>query len=210
MKLSITRALSELKLLSSRIERAISDSNLIITHKKSAKKVDTIHTPEEFTQNAKASYQSITDLINRRKAIKSAIVKSNAETFVTINGKSMSVAEAIERKDSISFEQTLLNHMKSQLNSAKALCQRSNDVVQLKLDELLITTFGKEGKAKVSPDEIESVSKPYLAQNEWEVLDILKLEIKIKELSDEIEGFLAECDYVLVTSNCITQIEIPD
>jgi hypothetical protein len=208
--MSITRALSELKLLSSRIEKSIVESNLVIAYKKSAKKVDNVHTPEEFAENAKSYYKSIVDLINRRKAIKSAIVKSNAETFVTINEKQITVAEAIERKDSINLEKSLLNHMQQQYNQSKASCQRNNDMVQLKLDELLLTTFGKESKQKISADEIESVSKPYLAQNEWEILDILKLETKIKELNDEIEGFLSEVDYILVTSNCITEIEIPD
>lgn len=210
MKISITRALSELKLLSSRIEKSISDSDLVIAYKKSAKKVDNVNTPEEFSDNAKSSYQSTVDLINRRKAIKSAIVKSNAETFVTISEKTITVAEAIERKDSITFEKDLLAHMQRQYNQAKASCQAMNDRVQQKLDDLLLTTFGKESKQKITADEIESVSKPYLAQNEWVILDVLKLEAKIKELNDEVEGFLSEVDYILVTSNCITMIEIPD
>lgn len=62
MIISITRALSELKLLSSRIEKSITESNLVIAYKKSAKKVDNIHSPEEFTNNAKSYYKSVVGL----------------------------------------------------------------------------------------------------------------------------------------------------
>lgn len=207
MEMSVQRALSELKLLHGRIERAISDAYLISSYKKSAKKVNNIDTPAEFSAKAEASYQSIVDLTERRKKIKSAIVASNANTMVKIAGKEMTVAEAIERKESISYEISLLSHMESQYRTALANCQRANDMVQIKLDELLLTTLGKEGKQKATTDEVEAISKPYLEQNQHEVLDVLKLGDKIKELKEVIEQFNSEVDFVLSESNVITKIE---
>jgi len=210
MEYSITRALSELKLLHTRIERAVNEASFIITYKMSAKKVNNIDNPAEFADKAKASYQSINDLIERRKKIKSAIVESNAITLVKIGGVEMTVANAIERKESIKYELALLANMEKQYNQMLALAQRNNEAVQFKLDELLIASFGKESKGKVSEDEIASISKPYLEQNEFVVLDELKLGDKIKALKESIETFNAEVDFTLSTANCLTMIEVAD
>ena len=61
---------------------------------------------------AKADYQSIEALIKRRNAIKSAIVVSNATTKIEVAGVKMTVAEAIERKTSISYDIQLLDKLK--------------------------------------------------------------------------------------------------
>ncbi len=210
MIMSIQRALAELKLLHSRIGRTIDDSNLIISYKKSSKKVNNIDTPDEYAEKAKSSFQSITDLIERRRKIKSAIVESNAKKVVVISGKEYSVASAIERKESIVYQKTLLANIERQYMNALVSAQRANDAVQIKLDDLLLITLGKEGKQKASSDEIEMISKPYLEQNQHEILDVLKLGDKIKALKEEIESFVSEVDYVLSESNVITQIEIED
>ena len=210
MIMSVQRALAELKLLHSRTGRTIDDSNFIISYKKSSKKVNGIDTPDEYAEKAKSSFQSITDLIERRRRIKSAIVESNAKNIVTISGIEYSVASAIERKESIVYHKTLLANMERQYMSALVSAQKANDAVQIKLDDLLITTLGKEGKQKASSDEIEMISKPYLDQNQHEILDVLKLGDKIKALKDEIESFESEVDLVLSESNVVSMIEIED
>jgi hypothetical protein len=210
MQISITRALAELKLLNSRIERKIGESIFLAANKKSAKKVNNVFTKEEFVENAKADYQSVIDLIERRKKIKAAIVDSNAKTVVTIANKSMTVAEAIERKESIQYDKTLLNAMERQYNSVVAKVTSENEKVQQKLDDLLLTSFGKEGKQKASEDEIAVISKPYLEQNEFECIDPLEMAKKIRAMKEDIEGFTSEVDFILSESNTITKIEIPD
>ena len=102
-KISITEALNELKLYDSKILKAITNAKLVGAAKKFSDKVG-VFKKEDFEDRAKASYQSVTDLIANRNALKSAIVKSNAITEVTVNGKTMTVAEAIERKNSIDYD----------------------------------------------------------------------------------------------------------
>jgi hypothetical protein len=209
-ELSITRALAELKLLNDRITRKVSDSTFVSSNKKSAKKVNNVYSIDEFNEMVKANYQSIVDLIKRRKLIKSAIVESNAKTIVTIGGKEMTVADAIERKESISYDKILLQEMERQYKYALAKVQSENDKVQVKLDELLIASFGKEGKQKVSEDEINIIANPYREANEYQVIDVLDLKNKIEELKTSIEDFELNVDFELSTSNAITKIEIPD
>jgi len=210
MEMSITRALSELKLLNSRIERKTGESVFLTANKKSAKKVNNVYTKEEFIENAKADYQSVLDLIERRKKIKSAIVASNSNTVITIAKKEMTVAEAIERKESIVFDKKLLEAMVRQFNSVVASANQSNQIVQNKLDELITVSFGKEAKQKVSEDDIALISKPYLEQNEVEIINPLNLQDKVKALKEEIENFESEVDFILSESNTITKIEIAE
>lgn len=206
-KISITEALNELKLYDSKINKAISNAKLASAAKKSSDKVGVV-TKENFEERAKASYQSVTDLIANRNALKSAIVKSNAVTEVTINDKTMTVAEAIERKNSIDYDVTLLNEMKKQYVTATDTVNKENKKVDNKVDELLSTLIGKDSDKKISKEDQEAIEKPYREKNEYEFIDPIGIYDKMLELEADIDGFNSEVDTKLVLSNATTFIEI--
>ena len=206
-KISITEALNELKLYDSKINKAIANAKLASAAKKSSDKVGVIQ-KDEFKERAKASYQSVTDLITNRNALKSAIVKSNAVTEVTINGKTMTVAEAIERKNSIDYDVTLLNEMKKQYVTATDTVNKENKKVDNKVDELLSTLIGKDSDKKISKEDQEAIEKPYREKNEYEFIDPIGIYDKMLELEADIDGFNSEVDTRLVLSNATTFIEI--
>lgn len=211
MEITITRALAELKLLDSRINNAIHGSQFIVANKKSAAKVNGISTKDEFIAKAKASIQSIEQLIENKKAIKSAIVASNAITEVTIAGVKMTVAEAIERKSAIEYEKTLLLVMEQQLRSAQAKYETEQARVQQGLENQLTAVLGsKDQRSNIGQETIDAVSVPYLRLNEWELINPLKIDEKIAELRKQVEDFEHEVDFVLSESNTITKIVIPD
>ncbi|MBS5368933.1 MAG: hypothetical protein KHY19_05675, partial [Coprobacillus cateniformis] len=134
-KISITQALNELKLYNEKILKAIEKVNLVGYAKKSFDKIG-VFTKDEFSANCKADYQSLTDIIANRNYIKSAIVKSNAVTEVKIGESVMTVAEAIERKTSIQYDELLLDKMKAQYAAATSNVERENKRVDAKVDEL--------------------------------------------------------------------------
>lgn len=206
-KISITEALNELKLYDSKINKAISAGRFTGASKKSSDKVGAIK-KEDFEEKAKASYQSVTDLIKNRNTLKSAIVKSNAVTEVTINGKTMTVAEAIERKNSIDYEVCLLNEMKRQYVTATDTVNKENKKVDNKVDELIQTLVGKDSDKKVDKDAIEAIESPYRLKNEWELIDPIKIFDEMLKLEEEIDGFKTNCDTALVISNAITSVEV--
>lgn len=206
-KISITEALNELKLYDSKINKAIANAKLASAAKKSSDKVGVVK-KDEFEERAKASYQSVTDLIANRNALKSAIVKSNAVTEVTINGKIMTVAEAIERKNSIDYDVTLLNEMKKQYVTATDTVNKENKKVDNKVDELLSTLIGKDSDKKISKEDQEAIEKPYREKNEYEFIDPIGIYDKMLELEVDIDGFNSEVDTRLVLSNATTFIEI--
>lgn len=206
-KISITEALNELKLYDSKITKAITNATFCGATKKSSDKVGVIK-KEDFDERAKASYQSVTDLIANRNALKSSIVKSNAVTEVEIDGKVMTRAEAIERKNSIEYDETLLNEMKRQYANATATVDKENKKVDSKVDDLLTTLIGKDSDKKLNKEDQEAVEKPYREKNEFEFVDPLGLYEKIQELEANIDGFKSNVDTVLVLSNATTFIEV--
>lgn len=206
-KISITEALNELKLYDSKITKAITNATFCGAAKKSADKVGVVN-KENFNERAKASYQSCTDLIANRNALKSAIVKSNAVTEVEIDNTIMTVAEAIERKNSIGYDETLLNEMKRQYANVTATVDKENKKVDSKVDDLLTTLVGKESDKKLSKEDQEAVEKPYREKNEFEFVDPLGLYEKIQTLEADIDGFKSNVDTALVLSNATTFIEV--
>lgn len=207
MEMSITRALSELKLLEKRIEKSIREAQFVesVVGKKSIAGYSTV---EEYEKKANATYQSILDLIKRRKEIKSKIVKSNAITNVKVAGKEMTVAEAIERKSSIENEEKLLAKLKQDFATKKNQVERENINMNNRLDSLIEKNFGTEGKK----DELqyELIAKPFRESNEAKLINPLNIVEKIEDLETDIDTFIQEVDVVLSEANARTSITIED
>ncbi len=101
-KMTIHRALSELKLIDARITKQISEIEPTGIFQK-GKLINGYKTPEDFNTTAKSKMDSVNDLIKRKVTIKSAIVNSNSTTKVNVGGTEMSVADAITFKGVIAF-----------------------------------------------------------------------------------------------------------
>lgn len=206
-KISITEALNELKLYDARIRKAISNSTFCGATKKSFDNVGIIKR-KDFDDRAKASYQSVRDLISNRNMLKSAIVKSNAETEVEIAGKKMTRAEAIERKNSIEYEEVLLNEMKNQYADATDTVAKENKKVDVQIDKLLETFTGRDSDKKLDKEAMSAISDPYREKNEYEFVDPISIFDKIAELEADIDGFESNVDTVLCISNATSFIEV--
>lgn len=205
-KMLVTQALNELSLLDSRITRETNQAKFIVAAKTNEKKVTPNVTKEDFSKQAQSDYQSILDLIQRRDAIKKAIVASNAVTMVTINDEEMTVASAIELKTAIEYEAGLLRVMKNQYEKAKSDVNIQNIRLEEKIDNFISQNIsGKEAKAK--KDDYAALVDPIRTAGEYSLVDPLYIEEKIKELENRIDGFRANVDSVLQISNCTTLIE---
>lgn len=202
-KISVTRALAQKKALNDKIQRATSIPFITaLTGGKHA----TGKTEQELVTTLKASIQSVKDLIDQRKVLTSAIVRSNAVTEVTIAEQKMTVAEAIERKSSIQFEKALLNTLKQQLAQVNASVERTNVDVQRRLEDLLKTAVGKD--RKVDDSELRAITDPFRAQNEAKALDPNDVAKLIESLQTEIDAFELEVDFALSEVNATTLIEV--
>ena len=206
-KITITEALKELSLYDSKIRKVLESATFVGFKKKSSDKVG-VFKVANFENNAKASYQSALDLIRNRAKLKAAIVQSNAVTNVVIAGKTYTVAEAIERKNSIEYDEKMLRELQMQWQVATETILKENKKVDAQADRMLESFLGKDSDNKVSEQELASITDPYKAKNEYELVDPLGAYEKIKALEAEIEAFKADVDTRLSISNSTTYIEI--
>ena len=203
---TICEALKELKTLDSRITKATSDPTFV-THSVGGKLQAAHKTEPEFATKAIGALKSVKDLIERRAKIKAAIVKSNAETSVTIGGVTYTVAGAIERKTSIAYEEKLAKYIALQLIRVNKEVDSLNENVKRSLDNHITTILGKDAKEK-GGTEVEDFTAKYMAKNEAKILDPINATDEVTALENKIDAFLANVDTALSISNAITSIEI--
>ena len=204
-KMSIHRALTELKTLEERIEKATSEAITAVASRKSSDKINGVPV-DEFEASIQGTYDKVVSLIAYRNRIKDAVVQSNATTIINVSGKEMTVAKGIERKDSILYEKRLLQTMTLRYNKAVATVNKENEALPQKLETYLTNILGSREKA--SKDDVELHTRTFTERNEWVLIDPLKAAERIEKLREEIYAFEAEIDAVLSESNAITTIEI--
>ena len=208
--MTIHRALAELKTLDARISRAIEELEVTGVAQKGkpilAATGRVYQSEEDFVKAAKSSRDSVNALIRNKSTIKRAIVESNSKTMVTINGQEMSVADAITKKSHLSLQHDLLNRIVALARKSEGTVKTSNEKVEASLQQLLIANFGKE--TKPTPDQVETVSKPYRDMNEVHPVDPLKSSELIAKMRSDIDGFTTEVDAVLSESNAVTTVEV--
>lgn len=201
------QALAILKGLEARIYDALSEMTVCLPNKNNNDKIKGVSI-DETKVNMKASYDKVNDLIKRRNAIKRAVVLSNAKTMVKIAGVEYTVAEAIEMKNhGVEYKKTLLSNMKNQYMKAQKKIESENANVDDRAEKYVIGLFGATEK-KVANDEIEKAKNAFLQQNQYSLIDPLKVLDKINELEAEIAAFEAEVDSAISTSNALTTIEV--
>ena len=106
-KMTVHKALAELKIIDDRINNAIVSGTYVIANKHSNTKIHGM-TIDDFKTSMKSDFQKVSDLIARRNAIKRTVVASNAVTKVKVGDVEYTVAEAIEMKNhGMEFKNTL-------------------------------------------------------------------------------------------------------
>lgn len=206
-KMLVTQALNELKLLDARIRKEIHSSRFVGSARTASETVNG-KTKDEFEKTAKANFDSINDLIDRRMKIKKAIILSNAQTKVTFDDKEYTVAELIDMKASITYQEQLLVTMRNQYDNGSKDVNRNNEIMQDKIDKLIETSIGTEKKKSDDNSDIESITTIYRKNNEHSLVDPINVLEKIEVLEKYIMNFKSNVDSILQISNCTTTIEI--
>ena len=198
--ISITRALTELKTLDKRIQKAIESGTFVSYHGQ-------FHTPSPYAKNAQSGYQSIMDLLERRKMLKSMIIMCNAQTKVVICGKEMTVAEAIETKSSIKHYKNLLAILKRQYAESNITVENINHKCRNDLENK--TNRSGENKDENKMDLVE-FSKKYMEMHGVKLYDPLSVNNKIENIEKYVREFEDEVDYILAEKNSTTMITLPE
>lgn len=199
--LTVTRALAELKHLSNYIKKQTGLANFTTLVTKSNRHQIV---PEQFTKTCKADYQSLTDLLKRYDVLKSAIIASNAVTKVTIGADTLTVAEVIERRQSLPIKKALLERMRTQRDLVQRQFEANNTQMETELQRLLETQFGSSSKTP----EIEAISTQFRDSRRSVILDPLTIDTEIAKLSEYIDNYDKEANLVLSESNATTKMRL--
>ena len=207
-KMSVHKALCELKTLDSRIQKSIQQAVFVFANKHANTKISGVPVGE-YSAEVKAAYQSVKDLIARRDAIKRAVTLSNAAVKVVIGGKEYTVAEAIEMKNhGISHLQLLLRKLETDNQKARRESDNNNgEALEDRADEYVKSLYGNVDM-KGASEEIKKVRADFIAAQTMEIVDPIGIRTEMERLEKEINDFTVEIDSALSVSNALTELTI--
>lgn len=206
--MTVHKALAELKLLDDRIKKAIAEGIYCVANKHSNDKIGGVPL-DDYIKIMQGGYDKVTELINRRKAIKRAVVLSNAVTKVSVAGTEYTVAEAIEMKNhGVDFDMLLMNAMQKHYNTAQMQIKKENGKDLEERAEQYVTAIYGQKEGKTNTADIEKVRADFFTANSYELVDPLHVLDKIEDLEKKINDFMAEVDSALSVSNALTEITI--
>lgn len=207
-KMSVHKALCELKTLDSRIQKSIQQAVFVFANKHANTKISGVPVGE-YSAEVKAAYQSVKDLIARRDAIKRAVTLSNAAVKVVIGGKEYTVAEAIEMKNhGISHLQLLLRKLETDNQRARRESDNNNgEALEDRADEYVKSLYGNVDM-KGASEEIKKVRADFIAAQTMEIVDPIGIRTEMERLEKEINDFTVEIDSALSVSNALTELTI--
>jgi len=207
--ISVTRALAELKNINERIHNAIQSGVFLgLTKGKGSNKVMLgVGEVSSSTATIQGSYDKVDSLIAQRQKIKAALVKSNAETTVSFQGREISVAEAIELKNTVSFKELYLGRLRNTKTSALQQVDSYNSKLDTTIQMMLQSVYGAD-KGKVDPSQYDSIANPQKDKNEVSILDPKGIDKVIESLEESIQALKTELDFTLSESNARTTVTI--
>ena len=207
-RMTVHKALAELKIIDSRILNVVSEGTYCIVNKHSNEKIRGVSV-KEYETIMQGYYDKASDLIKRRKAMKRAVVLSNASTKVIIGDAEYTVAEAREMKNhGIEFDEMMCKTLKLNYSDAQSeILAHNGDELEKRADEYIIGIYGTKD-SKTNAADFDKAKKDFIKANTYELIDPIKILDKINILEENIAAFKAEVDAALSVSNAITEIEI--
>ena len=211
-KMTVHKALAELKIIDDRINNAIVSGTYVIANKHSNTKIHGM-TIDDFKTNMKSDFQKVSDLIARRNAIKRTVVASNAVTKVKVGDVEYTVAEAIEMKNhGMEFKNTLKMYIERQYTNAKnEFDKNSGDSLERRAENYVLSVIQaqpKDSKMAVDSDAMKNLRAQYIKDNTYDIIDPIGVKDVIEKLDNEISGFITEVDAALSVSNALTVLDI--
>ena len=211
-KMTVHKALAELKIIDDRINNAIVSGTYVIANKHSNIKIHGM-TIDDFKTSMKSDFQKVSDLIARRNAIKRAVVASNAVTKVKVGDVEYTVAEAIEMKNhGMEFKNTLKTYIERQYTNAKnEFDKNSGDPLERRAENYVLSVIQaqpKDSKMAVDSDAMKNLRAQYIKDNTYDIIDPIGVKDVIEKLDNEISGFITEVDAALSVSNALTVLDI--
>ena len=204
LQLTVTNALVQLKLYEKRIVNEMGQLQLITVVPANLNPTG-FKSDEEFKKKSAAQMQSLEKLIENRDRLKAAIIKSNAVSIVDVGGKSMTVAEAIEKKSSIAHLKSLLAGLDKAFKWADDTLDAENRKLDAQADAYV---KGLAFPPNTPASEINETRNTFIKNKCPRQVYVESIKTKRDELRKDIENFEANVDVALSVSNATTIIDV--
>lgn len=205
VKMTLTRALAEIKLLDSKILSFQSQAKEWVAVSKNGV-IKGYQDVAAFKSNIQSNKDKLGDLIDRRNEIKRALIVANNTVSFELGGTTFTIAEAIDRKNFISTEKTSFNFINMSIVKAKALLDQEERTLDKKVEETVNRSF--EGDGKKDADLIKSIEKNIRESNKFILEDSCGIEKWVTFKLEEIQEFENEIDFKLSEINSQNYINI--
>lgn len=215
-KMSITRALAEIKRIQGTIDDMVKARGKyvgIAVGRGDKQKVSGSGnmTVEKAKEIINANVQKFNTLINRRSAIKRAIVLSNATTIVNFDGEQITVAEAIELRTQMAPLRAILADMVTEWGTAVKFIDDSNARVTAKIEQQVSESISAIPANSEMATAIEAIRKTitdtHLDNGEASLIDPCDVHSMIEARRNRLDKIETELDHILNESNAMTMIE---
>ena len=201
VKMSITRALAQVKLIESKLGRAFAGFDVEINGKL---KYFPNFTTEQFEKEALVEVTSFEDLFKNRLKIKSAIARANIDTKISLFDKEYSIIELIDLKNSSQYKKNVYTNLINNYNKCKS--DVVNQDVKIENEVSKQVEVANSNKTQVSKDLTTTLTETY--KTLWGG-KIVGLDInKISKEKDDLDKLVAEIDMILSEINSKTEIEV--
>ena len=194
--ITLVRGLTKLKTLDKQIQNLIQGTTFVSVEGE-------LRPVQNYVKSAPSTYQKINDLIEFRRKLKSAIITSNATTHITICDRTMTVAEAIEEKQSIKHKKLLLSTLRQQHSQYLREVETHNARIRSNLERE--TKFQSDDKKTETSEEYQ---RGYMKLHQIRLFDPIHVRKQIDDLDTYIREFECEVDHVLSESNAVTKITV--
>lgn len=204
---TITRALTRVKTLSSRLEE-LGDTggrnigNYIGTVLEQRSESDG---SKKYAETANANFNSFNDLFDELIKVKNAIKASNAVTTITINGETMTISEAITLKECVHVKRNFYRELLKRYEECEKSVERAEAEIEDKARKQVekLNLDSKDNYETILDAARTSVVK----DSRIVVVGIDNIE-KVREEFNKLDNFFEEIDYKLSESNAITVITL--
>lgn len=201
VKMSITRALAQVKLIESKLGKALAGFDVEINGKL---KYFPNFTTEQFEKEALVEVTSFEDLFKNRLKIKSAIARANIDTKISLLGTEYSIIELIDLKNSSQYKKNVYTNLINNYNKCKS--DVVNQDVKIENEVSKQVEVANSNKTQVSKDLTTTLTETY--KTLWGG-KIVGLDInKISKEKDDLDKLVAEIDMILSEIKSKTEIEV--
>lgn len=212
-KLLVCDALDERDFLRKKIIASINSARFVGSKRIKDAKVNGVTDKDDFEKSALSDFQSIKDLIDRYNRLDTAIILANATTEIeTRSGVKMTRAAAISlRKSLFNSENTdfvgeLLCTMKRQFDKAVSEVTLLNKKADSELENYKNNLTSKSDSKALSQEQIEMCEK-LTADLHGELIDPIKIEEQIVDMSEKHNALKKELDSAIKVSNALNYVE---